>query len=60
MAPVHWSIYIPFASVYAAPWRRDENTSLTADLTNAGFELTETGMYPKKARSYFVVARNAP
>jgi len=33
--------------------------SLSADLTNAGFELTETGMYPKKTRSYFVVARNA-
>ena len=31
--------------------------SLNADITNAGFEVTETGMYPKKSRSYFVVAR---
>lgn len=31
--------------------------SLTADCTSAGFEMVETGMYPKKSRSYFVVAR---
>ncbi len=32
-------------------------SSLTGDLTSAGFELLETGMYPKKSRSFFVVAR---
>jgi 2-polyprenyl-3-methyl-5-hydroxy-6-metoxy-1,4-benzoquinol methylase len=31
--------------------------SLTADITGAGFGIEETGMYPKKSRSYFVVAR---
>jgi 2-polyprenyl-3-methyl-5-hydroxy-6-metoxy-1,4-benzoquinol methylase len=31
--------------------------SLTADLGHAGFEVLETGMYPRKSRSFFVVAR---
>jgi 2-polyprenyl-3-methyl-5-hydroxy-6-metoxy-1,4-benzoquinol methylase len=34
--------------------------SLTADIEQAGFEIVETGMYPKKGRSFFVVARKAP
>ena len=33
--------------------------SLSADIAQAGFELQETGMYPKKSRSFFVVARKA-
>ena len=33
--------------------------SLTRDITNAGFEVEETGMYPLKSRSFFVVARKA-
>jgi ubiquinone/menaquinone biosynthesis C-methylase UbiE len=31
--------------------------SLTSDLEHAGFEVLETGMYPRKSRSFFVVAR---
>jgi 2-polyprenyl-3-methyl-5-hydroxy-6-metoxy-1,4-benzoquinol methylase len=31
--------------------------SLTADIVGAGFAIEETGMYPKKGRCYFVVAR---
>jgi SAM-dependent methyltransferase len=31
--------------------------SLTADIGSAGFELLETGMYPRKSRSFFVVAK---
>lgn len=31
--------------------------SLTDDIKRAGFVVTETGMYPKKSRSFFVVAR---
>jgi ubiquinone/menaquinone biosynthesis C-methylase UbiE len=31
--------------------------SLTAEITRAGFEVQETGMYPQKSRSLFVVAR---
>jgi 2-polyprenyl-3-methyl-5-hydroxy-6-metoxy-1,4-benzoquinol methylase len=34
--------------------------SLSDDITGAGFEIEETGMYPKKGRSFFVVARKAP
>jgi 2-polyprenyl-3-methyl-5-hydroxy-6-metoxy-1,4-benzoquinol methylase len=34
--------------------------SLTSDLSRAGFEIVETGMYPKKSRSFFVVARKVP
>jgi 2-polyprenyl-3-methyl-5-hydroxy-6-metoxy-1,4-benzoquinol methylase len=33
--------------------------SLTDDIERAGFIITETGMYPKKSRSFFVVARRA-
>jgi len=33
--------------------------SLSADITGAGFVVEETGMYPKKSRSFFVVARKA-
>ena len=33
--------------------------SLTADIERAGFEIVETGMYPKKSRSFFVVARES-
>ncbi|HEY3493642.1 MAG TPA: class I SAM-dependent methyltransferase [Polyangiaceae bacterium] len=33
--------------------------SLAADIERAGFEVRETGMYPQKSRSYFVVARRA-
>jgi 2-polyprenyl-3-methyl-5-hydroxy-6-metoxy-1,4-benzoquinol methylase len=31
--------------------------SLAADIVGAGFGIEETGMYPKKSRSFFVVAR---
>jgi len=31
--------------------------SLTADTARSGFEVQETGMYPRKSRSFFVVAR---
>jgi 2-polyprenyl-3-methyl-5-hydroxy-6-metoxy-1,4-benzoquinol methylase len=31
--------------------------SLSADIGAAGFEIIETGMYPKKSRAFFVVAR---
>jgi 2-polyprenyl-3-methyl-5-hydroxy-6-metoxy-1,4-benzoquinol methylase len=31
--------------------------SLGADIVSAGFDVLETGMYPKKSRSFFVVAR---
>lgn len=34
--------------------------SLTADIERAGFSIVETGMYPKKSRSFFVVARKTP
>ncbi|HVR20109.1 MAG TPA: class I SAM-dependent methyltransferase [Polyangiaceae bacterium] len=34
--------------------------SLTADIEQAGFQIVETGMYPKKTRSFFVVARKTP
>ena len=33
--------------------------SLIADLSRAGFEAQETGLYPKKGRNFFVVARKA-
>jgi SAM-dependent methyltransferase len=33
--------------------------SLGEDIAAAGFELLETGMYPRKSRSFFVVARKA-
>ncbi len=33
--------------------------SLATDITAAGFELLETGMYPQKSRGFFVVARRA-
>jgi 2-polyprenyl-3-methyl-5-hydroxy-6-metoxy-1,4-benzoquinol methylase len=33
--------------------------SLTADVASAGFAVEETGMYPEKSRSFFVVARSA-
>jgi len=31
--------------------------SLTSDLGHAGFEVLETGMYPRRSRGFFVVAR---
>jgi len=34
--------------------------SLGAAIANAGFEVLETGMYPQKSRSFFVVARLIP
>ena len=34
--------------------------SLTADIVAVGFAVEETGMYPLKSRSLFVVARKAP
>jgi 2-polyprenyl-3-methyl-5-hydroxy-6-metoxy-1,4-benzoquinol methylase len=34
--------------------------SLAADIADAGFDVLETGMYPRKTRSYFVVARRPP
>jgi 2-polyprenyl-3-methyl-5-hydroxy-6-metoxy-1,4-benzoquinol methylase len=33
--------------------------SLTADIREAGFDVIETGMYPEKSRSFFVVAQKA-
>jgi len=33
--------------------------SLAADIATAGFNVEETGMYPKKSRSFLVVARKA-
>ena len=33
--------------------------SLRTDITSAGFTIEETGMYPQKSRSFFVVARKA-
>lgn len=33
--------------------------SLTADITSTGFDVQETGMYPERSRSFFVVARKA-
>jgi 2-polyprenyl-3-methyl-5-hydroxy-6-metoxy-1,4-benzoquinol methylase len=33
--------------------------SLTADIGEAGFDVVETGMYPEKSRSFFVVAQKA-
>jgi 2-polyprenyl-3-methyl-5-hydroxy-6-metoxy-1,4-benzoquinol methylase len=33
--------------------------SLLADITQVGFDVEETGMYPQKSRSLFVVARKA-
>jgi 2-polyprenyl-3-methyl-5-hydroxy-6-metoxy-1,4-benzoquinol methylase len=33
--------------------------SLTADIARAGFDMVETGMYPVRSRSFFVVARRA-
>jgi SAM-dependent methyltransferase len=34
--------------------------SLITDVTRAGFDVAETGMYPKKSRSFFIVARKVP
>jgi 2-polyprenyl-3-methyl-5-hydroxy-6-metoxy-1,4-benzoquinol methylase len=33
--------------------------SLTADIGETGFDVIETGMYPEKSRSFFVVAQKA-
>jgi SAM-dependent methyltransferase len=33
--------------------------SLSTEITSLGFEVQETGMYPEKSRSLFVVARKA-
>lgn len=54
---VRW--VVPLLRVFrAAPYVNfATERSLVTDVTGGGFEIVETGMYPRKSRSFFVVAR---